>query len=373
MIEARFVIVGGGLAGASTAYHLARRGRGPVVVLDREPVAGTHSSGRNAAMVRQVVSDPAIARLAAEGARAIRSMAAGQGTVGFREGGSFLLASGPRAETLERESAEARGRGIETRALTPGEAAARVPPLAGADFETCCSCPSDGVVEIAALLDHYLRGARDAGARVQLGAEASEVIVEGGRVAGVRAVDLVVRAPVVVNAAGAWAGVFARKAGAAEVPLRPMRRHLMFSGRFAPASPSWPFVWDVSHEVYFRPEADGLLLSPCDIVEAAPGIPDTDPGALDLLHQKVARHLPGLGDFPVARCWAGLRTLTPDGRFVIGPDPKLEGFFWVAGLGGHGVTTSHAVGALAADMIERPERDAENPFSPGRFAASAQL
>ena len=136
------------------------------------------------------------------------------------------------------------------------------------------------------------------------------------------------------------------------------------------ARADWPFVWDVAHDVYFRPESGGLLLSPCDESELPPGIPDVDPAAIDLLHRKLSHHLPALADVPLARTWAGLRTFAPDKRFVIGPDPLLPGFFWAAGLGGHGVTTSHAAGALAAELVERPESDAGNPFSPARFAAA---
>ena len=87
----------------------------------------------------------------------------------------------------------------------------------------------------------------------------------------------------------------------------------------------------------------------------------------ELLSQKIERHLPSLMGLPIWRSWAGLRTLTSDGRFVIGWDPKVEGLFWVAGLGGHGVTTSHSVGALAADMIVGVERSEARAFSPSRF------
>jgi D-arginine dehydrogenase len=370
MIEARAVIVGAGFAGGSTAFHLARRGIGRVVVVERERRAGVHSSGRNAAMVRQVVAEPAIAGLARQGARAIQALSSAPEPVEFRARGSLLLASGARLETLRREADLAREAGLPAEWWSRAQAVARVPVLSGADFEGGCFCPSDGVVDIAALLQHYLRGAEESGAQVVLGEEAVELVVEGGKVAGIRTGDVVVRAPAVVDAAGAWAGRLGAEAGGLRIPMRALRRHLVFTGRFPRASPDWPFVWDVAHEVYFRPESDGLLLSPCDESECAPGIPEVDPAAIELLSEKVRRHLPGLGDLPVARSWAGLRSFAPDGRFVIGPDPALPGLFWAAGLGGHGVTSSAGVGALAAELVERPERDAGNPFSPARFASA---
>jgi glycine/D-amino acid oxidase-like deaminating enzyme len=156
--------------------------------------------------------------------------------------------------------------------------------------------------------------------------------------------------------------------GVQSVPLRPRRRHIFVTKPLDWVPPDWPFIWDISSEVYFRPEEGGLLFSPCD--EGEPGDRDSDasdPVARDALSGKLERQFPGLRDLPVARSWSGLRTLTPDGRFVLGPDPAIDGFFWVAGLGGHGVTCSHALGELAAELVLHPEKDSINPHSPSRF------
>jgi len=369
--EFRCAVIGGGFAGAATAYHLARRGLGPIAILDREPQAGMHSSGRNAAMVRQIVHDRWIAALARDGARTIRSLLGGSrdgahDKAQFRRIGSLLLASGRTIGSLERDAEVAREGGLATEWWTPAEAAGRIPLLEGADFELACFCPTDGVVDIAMLLDVYLRGAREGGTEILLGEEVQEVVVEGGRVAGVRTKVGTIRTRTVVNAAGAWAGDLARRAGARPIPLRPLRRHLVYTGPMDRVSRRWPYVWDVTHEIYFRPESEGLLLCPCDEDECEPRLPEADAAAVDLLHAKLSKHLPALSDIPVARSWAGLRVFAPDARFVIGPDPQLPGFFWAAGLGGHGVTASDAVGSLAADFIEHPERDRGNPFSPSR-------
>ena len=167
------------------------------------------------------------------------------------------------------------------------------------------------------------------------------------------------------------------------MPLRPTRRHIFVTrpidrsspeigspARFSPDwySSGWPFIWDISTEVYFRPEEGGLLFSPCD--EGEPGEKSSDavdPRAYEALRGKLRQRFPSLDGLPIARSWSGLRTLTADGRFVIGPDPKLSGFFWVAGLGGHGVTASYAIGELAAEILLHAEKDASNPHSPSRF------
>jgi len=149
------------------------------------------------------------------------------------------------------------------------------------------------------------------------------------------------------------------------VPLRPCRRHLFATGPVPEADRRWPFVWDVTNDFYFRPDAGGLLMSACDEQEWGPGDATVDPAAQRFLEEKRARHAPRLAGIPLASGKAGLRTLTPDGRFVIGPDPRIAGFVWLAGLGGHGVTTSFAVGALAARLIA--EGGGAPAFAPGRF------
>ncbi|MBI2532004.1 MAG: FAD-binding oxidoreductase [Deltaproteobacteria bacterium] len=158
-------------------------------------------------------------------------------------------------------------------------------------------------------------------------------------------------------------------AGASALPLRPCRRHLFVSPPLPWVDRSWPFVWDVTHDIYFRPEGEGLLLCACDQTELAPGDPPVDETVKELLAEKIERHMPGLSQVSISKGWAGFRTLSSDGRFVIGWDGQVKGFFWVAGLGGHGVTTSSAVGALAADLLLAGPGKKSEAFSPERFAA----
>jgi D-arginine dehydrogenase len=121
-------------------------------------------------------------------------------------------------------------------------------------------------------------------------------------------------------------------------------------------------VWDLSHALYFRPEPPGLLLSACDETEQAPGPAATDAAVSEALANKLERYVPRLADLSIARSWAGLRTLSPDGGFVVGRDPILPGFVWCAGLGGHGVTVGPAVGRLAAEAaLGRPSSPAHSP------------
>ena len=153
------------------------------------------------------------------------------------------------------------------------------------------------------------------------------------------------------------------------MPMRPCRRHLFVSPPIDWVDPTWPFVWDVAHDIYFRPEGEGLLLCACDQTELPPGDPPIEESVKELLAEKIERFMPALSGVSISRGWAGFRTLTPDGRFVIGRDPKIKNFFWVAGLGGHGMTTSSAVGELAADLLLGAPETRSAPFAPDRFAA----
>ncbi len=360
------VVIGGGLAGAATACHLARRGARRLVLLEQEPACGTHASGRNAAMIRQVVPEEAVGALATEGATFFKQPPADWPVpFVFEQNGSILLGRGPGWAELRRWAETARARGVPVEPRSPDAIRRGIPLLEGSDFEGGIFCATDGVVDLTALLEGYLAGIRRAGGTVMTAAPVRAIEVKDGRVAAVLTPAARLEADVVVNAAGAWAGEVARLAGAADLPLRPGRRHLFVTGPVPEADRRWPFVWDVTHDFYFRPEAGGLMMSACDQTDWPPGDPPTDPAAQALLAEKLAKHAPRLAAFPPVSGRAGLRTLTPDGRFVVGPDPRVGGFFWVAGLGGHGVTTGYAVGALAARLIADGGDDPA--FSPSRF------
>jgi D-arginine dehydrogenase len=183
----------------------------------------------------------------------------------------------------------------------------------------------------------------------------------------VRTDDELISCPVLVNAAGAGAPEIGRLAGASPVPLRSLKRHLMVTSRLSWADRSWPSVWDLSHEFYFRPEPPGLLLSPCDAAECGPEGEATDVAALEMLAEKMERWLPRLAGVSIASVWAGLRTFAPDDNLVLGADPLLKGFFWCAGLGGNGMTLSAALGRVVAEAVLG--QPAPAAYAPQRFAA----
>jgi len=369
MDSARIVIIGAGLAGVATAYRLAGLGETDVLILEKEVLPGMHSSGRSAAMIRQVVQDKDILMLAREGARFFRDQTQHwDDPFLYVKTGSLLLAHGERLRSL-RSEAELAGRlGLDYEIWDYGQAVDRIPCAAGGDFEGGIWCASDGVTDTDRLLNGFFRQAHSAGVKMRTGLAAWRIEVAKGKIRGIETQEGFIRSEIVVNAAGAWAGELGKLAGALPIEHKPLRRHLYYTGELDWVDPRWPFAWDVSHEVYFRPESAGLLLSPCDESLSRPGLPPVDPQAEDLLAEKLGAGFPRLFDIPICKTWAGLRTFAPDRRFLIGWDPIIKGFYWVSGLGGHGVTTCAAAGELAARELLDPGRKSDSPFSPARFA-----
>ncbi len=367
MQTVEYVIIGAGFAGAATAYHLSRRGVGDILLLEQEAIPGFHSSGRNAAMIRQCVPDVALLELTRDGSRFLRNLSQDwPEPVQFKRNGSLLLGSGEGWAKLQRDAELGRSLGVEMELWTPEQAKRHVPVLKEAEFDGAAWCGTDGVLDIHALLSGYLKVASAKGARIRYGSAVQAIDRDGDGLTVVVNGESI-RAKVVVNASGAWANEVAKLAGAASLPLRPCRRHLFVSPPLAWVDRSWPFVWDVTHDIYFRPEGEGLLLCACDQTELPPGDPPVDEAIKELLAEKIERYIPALSGVSISRGWAGLRTLSADGRFVIGWDAKVKGLFWVAGLGGHGVTTSSAVGALAADLLLAGPGKKSEAFSPERF------
>ncbi|MCP4248345.1 MAG: FAD-binding oxidoreductase [bacterium] len=340
-MDVDFLVIGAGLAGAATAYQLRRRlvGAGDagtgrrILVVEKEMQPGAHSSGRNAAQIRRQNDDPDVAELTRRGADV---MATGE-LAEFRRTGSVLVGLGD------------------------DDATAHFRPACGRGLW----CPDDGIIDVAALLESYLRGQEVLyGVEVRSWDEPDPIGAGAGRSLRVRTDRGEINAGVVINAAGAWAGTLGR------LPLTPMNRHLFVTPPMEGIDPDWPFVWDVVNGYYLRPESGGLLLCACDEHSAPPGQYDEDPAVALRLEELIHRHQPGLGELRIMRTWVGQRTFAPDRRFVIGFDARDRRVFHVAGLGGNGVATSLAIGALAADMLLGSHKPGPNPFDPARLVSA---
>jgi len=344
------VLVGAGIAGAATAWALARRGVRSVLLVEREEGGDRHSTGRNAAILRTAIPDPALHVLARE-SRAFHlapppgfadaPLAQGQGLV---LGASEEAAGGLLAWT-RRPECSAGGEEV-----SPEEVRARVPAV-GPRLAAAVGYPLEGTLDVHALHQGFLRGALAAGHCLWTRTEARQLRLENGRVIGLHTSREEVACGTAALCGGAWAAELARRAGL-DLALEPRRRHLAKTARLRQVDPDGPVVWLHGPEFYLRPESGGLLLCACEQTPVPPDESErTDPSALEELAARAATWIPSLADAPIENWWAGARTFAPDGRFVVGRDPRAEGLAWVAALGGHGITTAPAIGALAAEWI----------------------
>ncbi len=356
---AECVVIGAGLAGAASAYGLSRAGLTDLVVLEREAVAGVHASGRNAAMAYSFVAEPTSRWLARRGRAFLAAPPADFPLpMDNRWHGSLSVVGEAHLPAYEARVAAMRAEGIPLQTWSDAEMAERIPVLGRRPGDVGFFCPEDGVIDVDALLQGYLRAVRRAGGVLGFRRAAEALVLEQGRVVGVETSEGLIRTSRVVLAGGPWANDLAVDAGLAPLPLRPARRHLaVVIDTEVPPDPRWPFVWHQTDPFYFRPESGGLLACACEVEYMAAADVGPDREAVERLAEKTLAMLAGATGARIRRAWAGLRTLTPDEHFVLGPDPRLSGLFWAAGLGGHGMTTSPAVAEIMADLVLRGETE----------------
>jgi D-arginine dehydrogenase len=373
--EFEVIIIGGGIAGASLAYFLTERGITDVALLERESQHGYHSTGRSAATL--VESDPIapVQQLKAMGGKFLRNP-----PEGFSENALLnpclvmLLYRRANLAQFEAKVEALRRDRIGFQVLGSSEAIAQVPALALEPADRAVVLTDDGRIDVHELLTSYLRHARSHGATIRTSTEVRELIVEKGRCVGVATEAGKLTARVVVGAAGAWAGTIARLADATNIPLQPRRRTIV---TFAPPAnlsvSKWPFTISEADQLYFAPESGGLLLSPMDQDPTAPCDAQPEDEVIAAAMERLRGLAPTLVPLSLKRKWAGLRTFSPDSIPVVGEDPRIQGFFWLAGQQGFGIESSPAIGQIAADLIARGATDRFEAaiLSPARFTPSS--
>lgn len=345
----RIVVIGGGIAGTSAAYELASRA--DVTVLERETVCGYHSTGRSAALFTECYGEPVVRRLAIASRSFLERPPEGFADEPVVRPRPVMFA-GTHAQqaALDGSLADYSAMVPSVHGVPTDEAVARCPVLdpeviAGGIVE-----PEARDIDVHALHQGFQRGIRRRGGRIitSAGVEALSPAGDGWRVT---AGGTTHHADVVVDAAGAWCDVVGAMAGADGISLVPKRRTAF---TFAPPNASgpldWPMVIDVDEQFYFRPEGVHVLASPCDETPVEPH--DVRHDELDVaLGIERVESITTLQIRSVVRAWAGLRSFVADHRPVNGWDPRLPGFYWIAGQGGFGIKTSPAMGRFAAGMI----------------------
>ena len=343
------VIVGAGIAGASLAWQLSAERS--VVLLEAEDLPGRHATGRSAAIFIASYGNPVIRALTRAGRAFFLTPPTGFSNVPLcHPRACMYVASAPHVPNLRELAAEA-DIADATREINAAEACEAVPIL-DPDWAAGGLLDESGFdIDVAALYQGYLTGARQAGVELVTGVGQTTFARRSGRWIVQSALGEFA-APVLVNAAGAWGDRVASQAQIATVGLQPKRRTAVtLPAPAGHAIDSWPMVVDAGWEFYFKPDAGTLLLSPANEDPEEPG--DTFPDDLDVAI--AVDRFENATTVEVTRVlsrWAGQRTFAPDHTPVVGFDARApEGFFWLVGQGGYGIQTAPGLSRVAAALV----------------------
>jgi sarcosine oxidase subunit beta len=365
---AEVVVVGGGIMGCSVAYHLAHRGCRDVVMLERDRLAEA-STSLSAGGIRQQFSHPANVRISQESVRVFERFREEFGAeIEFHQVGYLFLATSEAAWADMRAGVEVqRGLQVPVEVLTPGQVVQRWPYLVVDDVVGGTFCPEDGYADPYSVAMAYAAAGRRLGVRIEDKTPVTDVMVEAGKVVGVRTPRGAVWAPVLVNAAGAWAAQVGALAGI-DLPIQPYRRQVFVTDAFAPIPKPVPMIIDFDASFYFRGEGPGILMGMTDKDEPPSFNTHVDWGFLEKVVDQAVRRAPVLEDVRILRGWGGLYAITPDDNPILGWVPGVEGLVVVAGFSGHGFQQGPAVGRLMADLILDGQTNLDlHPFRLRRF------
>ena len=347
--EADVIVIGAGMAGASVAYFLAPHAR--VVVLEREQHAGVHSTGRSAALFSETYGSAQVRAVS----RATRPFLE-RPPEGFAQHpilsprGTVIIGNSEQADAVQAMYEEMAPLGDGVRMVDGAWLRSRVPVLRPEAAEIGLFEPGSADIDVNELHQGFLRALRARGGKLRVNV-AIRSIERGPGHWFVDAGDESFRAPLLVNAAGAWVDEVAALAGVAPIGIQPRRRSAFL---FQPPSDvdttHWPFVMDVEETFYFKPDAGLLMGCPANADPVSPH--DVQPEELDIamgIHR--IEEATTMTIRRPTRTWAGLRSFVADGDLVGGFAPGSNDFFWVAAQGGYGIQTSAAMGEACAHLV----------------------
>jgi D-arginine dehydrogenase len=356
-------IIGGGIAGLTAAYALSGEAgeasaKCKVLLWEKENLPCKMSSSRNAAIFRTYESDPTLSNLVKESFIELLKIEKISGKLLDRRG---LLINPLELDYYEKQFVE-RHSGVEGLYSHPGTL-----KLPDESNFSGLLIPDNGIIDIHGLQDFLLRQSKDV--TVNFNSEITEVTVENNRIIELKTNETKYILPedsIVINATGAWAAEIAKKSNILPPPISPYKRHLFFIQKDRSGSEKdFPVIWDEKRDVYLRPEGNGLLGTHCDQREAVPGDYTSSEKEVHRFLESVTSVFPFLKDYHISRYWACLRTFSLDQHPVVGFDPVIENLFWLAGLGGRGMTIAPGLISVIRKLVF--DKDFFNPYSPVRF------
>ena len=355
MQTADVVIVGGGIVGASIAYHLTASGCRDVLIIERESALGKGSTGKSMGGVRAQFSTPVSIQMSMY---SIPFYAGFEEHLGYPcdyrpQGYLFCATNDQQMAYLRTNYAQQVKMGLkDVRLLGGDEIRGMFPQLRGDDIVGGSFCSSDGFVDPYSAMIGFMTWATDHGAALWKNTAVTGLVRDADGIASVETTRGAVATRKVVDCAGAWAARVARFVGL-DLPVEPLRRMLVPSEPFDEFPHTAPMIIDMSNGFHFRPEARGFLLAWNDPEETAGFKTEFDSGFVEKILTRAADRVPGFANLPVnpKRAWAGLYEMTPDHHPILGESPGVPGFFLANGFSGHGVMHAPATGKILSDLI----------------------
>ncbi len=370
------IIIGGGVQGASLAFHLARRGVKATVI--EKQFVGAGATGRSSGLVRMHYDTEVDSRLAWESFQYFRNWKElVGGECGFTRTGFIQIVSAGQADQLKANVAMHQRIGIPTMVITADDVRRLAPAFATDDFEFAAYEPESGYAMPSDTANALMTAARQQGAGLVQGEAVTGVKLDGGKVTGVETTAGVYTAPVVVNAAGAWAGQINKLVGL-DLPYDTWRHDTMFVARPAQMGLSHPTVIDFPKDMYFRSEGALTLVGLEDgnpLGESPDG--DTDhakPGFVERAIDRICLRIPAMEHGRLHSAHGGFDGITPDQHPMLGAAGP-DGFYLDCGYSGTGFKTAPATGLCLAELIlDGAARTVDiSPLAPQRFAEGRSI
>ena len=360
--QARVVVIGGGIIGASTAYHLAKMGWRDVVLLERARLT-SGSTWHAAGLVGQLRSSANITQLLGESVKLYRTLEAETGlATGWKMNGGLRLACNDERWTeVKRQATTARSFGLEMHLLTPKEAQDLWPLMDISDVVGAAFLPTDGQANPADITQSLAKGARNHGARLIENVEVTGFVIAGGRVTAVETSEGRIACDIVVNCAGQWAREVGRMAGV-NVPLVSVEHQYMVTEPIPGVTPNLPTLRDPDRLTYYKEEVGGLVMGGYE-ANPIPWAVDGFPKPFDFqllpsnfdhfepLMELALGRVPALETAGVRQLINGPESFTPDGNFILGEAPELRGFFIGAGFNAFGIASGGGAGKVLAEWV----------------------
>ncbi len=348
---ADIVIIGGGVMGASAAYHLALRGAKNIILLEKEPYFGTGSTGRCAGGVRYQFATDVNIRLSQLSLPMIERFKDELGQeVNYKQCGYLFALNNENDISVFKKNVELQHKlGVMTEWLTGDEIRKRLPLMKFEDMLAGTFYQKDGIVDANSVVSGYISAAQRLGVKTLSGAEVIGITVSGDKVEEVQTTLGAIKTRMILNTAGPWAGQISAMAGV-EIPITPIRRQMFTTNPLQEIPLDFPFVIDFSQSLYFHREADGLLIGMSNANETA-GFDQSVDEDFELVNMEAAlERLPLLAKASRAAHWAGLYEVTPDAHPIFGKTP-VEGMVLCAGFSGHGFMHGPIAGKLMSEYI----------------------